>query len=60
MLHELLMSLLGNTGAIIKPTQLSFAIDPHLAIVPHSEANLINQIASTGYYYGQITTFIDF
>jgi hypothetical protein len=60
MLHELLLSLLGKTGTVIRQYDKQFKVDPSIAILSPSEANLINEIAQVGYYYAQIVKFIDY
>jgi hypothetical protein len=60
MLHELLLSLLGKPGAVIKQYDKEFKVDASLAILTPSETNLINEIAQVGYYYAQIIKFIDY
>ena len=42
MLHELLSSLLGKPGAVIKQYDKEYKVDASLAILTTSETNLIN------------------
>ena len=58
MLHELLMALLGQPGAIIKSYNQTFAVDPAATILSEPEATMTSQMAQTGYYYQQLTSFI--
>lgn len=51
MLHELLMALMGQPGAIIKRYNQTFAVDPSVTLLSQPEANMISEIAQTGYYY---------
>jgi DNA-binding IscR family transcriptional regulator len=59
MLHELLMSLLGKPGSIIKQIGTEFKVDACSSILTSSEANMINEICQTGYYYAQLLKFIE-
>lgn len=59
MLHELLLSLLGKTGSIIKAYPTTFAVDPGFTILTSNEAQMINDIVQCGYYYTQLCRFVE-
>jgi hypothetical protein len=59
MLHELLMSMLGRTGNIIKQYDNCFIVDPSLSFFTQAETKLVNEIAQVGFYYSRINKFIE-
>lgn len=58
MLHELLLCLLGHTGSIFVLEQdKGFILGKDIQIVEVTERNLLNQLASLGFFYNELFFF---
>jgi len=59
MLHELLLSLIGQTGQIIIPGDGCFKIDPYIDFISDPEKDILNKICALGYHYSKIEKFLE-
>lgn len=59
MLHEILLGLLGKSGNIIIEQDGTFALDMRISFLTPAEKQLINTLASLGYFYKSLESFLD-
>mmetsp|Transcript_5172 Transcript_5172/g.7923 ORF Transcript_5172/g.7923 Transcript_5172/m.7923 type:complete len:973 (+) Transcript_5172:207-3125(+) len=58
MLHEIILSLLGFTGDIIKKTSSSYAVDESFDLLTESEKEQVNRIVHLGWFYDFLSQYI--
>ena len=59
MLHELLLSLLGQTGDIVQSGTTGFHISTKVAFISGPEREMILKIIQLGYHYARVEAFLE-